>query len=91
MANAKMSTLINPCGLALDMQGTSTRLPLHARIHANEDIFSELFESCCSALPNKFTGRLLIADHGNNAVVRVEFGPLVPPEFQACHSLHTKS
>ena len=43
MANAKMIKLINPCGLALDMQGTSTRVPLDARIPANEDIFPELF------------------------------------------------
>jgi len=29
------------------------------------------------------TGRLVVADHGNNAVVRIDFVPIQPPESQA--------
>jgi hypothetical protein len=35
----------------------------------------------CASL--RQTGRLLVADHGNNAVVRIQFAPIYAPELQA--------
>jgi hypothetical protein len=72
---------VNPCGLAFDLEREQEFLFARACISASTVCVGKQCQRVCASL--RQTGRLLVADHGNNAVVRIQFAPIYAPELQA--------